>query len=97
MQTNRPNDMLDATYEFSKSVCTEYKMRTTLNIDDDMLRIVQEETGARTKTQAIHEVLKDFVRRKKIEKLIQLQGKVRFSSEAKTLRKGWERTHRGSR
>ena len=72
-------------------------MRTTLNIDDDMLRIVQEETGARTKTRAVHEVLKDFVRRKKIEKLIQLGGKVRFSSDWKALRKGWERNHRGSR
>jgi len=57
----------------------EYVMRTTLNIDDEMLRIVQEETGARTKSQAVHEALKDFVRRRKIEKLIQLGGKVRFS------------------
>jgi len=88
--------MLGTAYGFSKSVCTEYMMRTTLNIDDDMLRTVQEETGARTKTQAVHEVLKDFVRRKKIEKLIQLQGKVRFSSDWKTLRKGWERNQRGS-
>ncbi|MGD0223804.1 MAG: type II toxin-antitoxin system VapB family antitoxin [Terriglobia bacterium] len=72
-------------------------MRTTLNIDDDMLRTVQEETGARTKTQAVHEALRDFVRRRKIEKLIQLQGKVRFSSDAKTLRKDWERNQRGNR
>jgi len=72
-------------------------MRTTLNIDDDMLRTVQEETGARTKTQAVHEALEDYVRRKKIEKLIQLQGKVRFSVDAKTLRKGWDRNRRGSR
>jgi Arc/MetJ family transcription regulator len=72
-------------------------MRTTLNIDDDMLRTVQEETGVRTKTQAVHEALKEYVRRVKIEKLIQLKGKVRFSSDAKTLRKDWERTHRGSR
>ena len=72
-------------------------MRTTLNIDDEMLRIVQEETGARTKTQAVHEALKDYVRRKKIEKLIQLQGKVQFSVGAKTLRKGWDRNRRGSR
>ena len=89
--------MLGAAYGFAKFVCAGYMMRTTLNIDDDMLRIVQEETGARTKTQAVHEVLKDYVRRKKIEKLIQLQGKVRFSSDGKTLRKGWERNHRGSR
>jgi Arc/MetJ family transcription regulator len=72
-------------------------MRTTLNLDDDILRTVQEETGARTKTQAVHEALKDFVRRKKIEKLIRLQGKVKFSSDWKTLRKGWARDHRGSR
>ena len=72
-------------------------MRTTLNLDDEILRTVQEETGARTKTQAVHEVLKDYLRRKKIEKLIELQGKVRFSADARTLRKGWERTHRGSR
>ena len=72
-------------------------MRTTLNIDDGILRTVQEETGARTKTQAVHEVLKDFVRRKKIEKLIHLQGKFRFSSDGKTLGKGWERNHRGTR
>ena len=49
------------------------------------------------KTQAVHEALKDIVRRKKIEKLIQLQGKVRFSVDAKTLRKGWDRNRRGSR
>jgi Arc/MetJ family transcription regulator len=72
-------------------------MRTTLNIDDDILRTVQEETGARTKTQAVRVALEDYVRRKKIEKLIQLRGKIRFSIDATTLRKGWDRTHRGSR
>jgi Arc/MetJ family transcription regulator len=72
-------------------------MRTTLNLDDDILRTVQEETGARTKTQAVHEALKDFVRRKKIEKLIRLQGKVKFSSNWRNLRKGWARGQRGSR
>jgi len=72
-------------------------MRTTLNLDDEVLKMVQEETGARTKTQAVHEALKDFVRRRKIERLIQLQGKVRFSSGWRTLRKGWTRRPRGSR
>jgi len=72
-------------------------MRTTLNLDDDMLRVIQEETGARTKTAAVHEVMRDFVRRRKIENLIQLQGKIRFFPDAKTLRKGWERNSRGSR
>ena len=93
----KPSGMLGAAYAFTEIVCGEYMMRTTLKIDDDMLHVVQEETGARTKTQAVQEVLKDYVRRRKIEKLIQLQGKVPFSSDAKTLRKGWERNQRGSR
>ena len=92
-----PNDMLGCAYAIAGNVCAENVMRTTLNIDDDVLRTVQEETGARTKTQAVHEALKDYVRRRKIEKLIELQGKVRFSADAKTLRKGWERNRRGSR
>lgn len=48
-------------------------------------------------TEAVQKALKESVRRKKIEKLIQLGGKVRFSSDAKTLRKGWDRNRRGSR
>jgi len=72
-------------------------MRTTLNIDDEILKMVQEETGARTKTQAVRQALQDYVRRSQIEKLIGLQGKVRFSSDWKTLRKGWTRDHRGTR
>jgi len=72
-------------------------MRATMKFDDDLQRTVQEETGAQTKTQDVREVPKDSVRRKRIEKLIRLQGRVRFTTDAKTLRKGWERTQRGSR
>jgi Arc/MetJ family transcription regulator len=72
-------------------------MRTTLNLDDEIMRIVPKETGAETKTEAVHEVLKDFVRRKKMKMLIQMHGKVRFSSDWKTLRGDWERNSRGSR
>lgn len=89
--------MLYTAYPIQSLICLEGMMRTTLNIDDDILRTVQEETGARTKTAAVHAALEDYVRRKKIEKLIQLQGRIRFSTDAKTLRKGWDRTHRGSR
>jgi Arc/MetJ family transcription regulator len=89
--------MLIGAYDLFTVLCMRRMMRTTLNLDDDILRNVQEETGARTKTQAVHEALKDFVRRRKIEKLIGLQGKVKFSSGWKTLRKGWARERRGSR
>ncbi len=72
-------------------------MRTTLNIDDNIMKFVMEETQAPTKTEAVRQALEDFVRRRKIEKLIALGGKVRFDVDWKTLRKGWTRNFRGTR
>jgi Arc/MetJ family transcription regulator len=66
-------------------------MRTTININDETLKFVMKETGASTKTAAVRQALDDFVRRRKIEKLIAMAGKVRFDVDWKTLRKGWER------
>ena len=67
-------------------------MRTTININDEVLKFVLKETGASTKTAAVRQALDDFVRRKKIEKLIALKGKVKFNVDWRTLRKGWDRT-----
>ena len=64
-------------------------MRTTLNIDDEVMKFVMEETKASTKTEAVRKALDDYVRRRKIERLIALKGKVRFDVDWKTLRKGW--------
>ncbi len=72
-------------------------MRTTLNIDDKILKFVMEETKASTKTDAVRQALEDFVRRRKIEKLMALKGKIKFDVDWKTLRKGWTRNVRGSR
>lgn len=66
-------------------------MRTTINIDDEVLKFVLKETRASTKTAAVRQALDDFVRRRKIEKLIAMAGKVRFDVDWKTLRKGWDR------
>lgn len=66
-------------------------MRTTLNIDDDILKFVMEETKATTKTEGIREALEDFVKRRKIEGIIAMGGKVKFDMDWKTLRKGWTR------
>jgi len=66
-------------------------MRTTINIDDEVLKFVLKETGATTKTAAVRQALEDYVRRRKIEKLIAMAGTVRFDVDWKTLRKGWDR------
>jgi|WetSurMetagenome_2_1015567.scaffolds.fasta_scaffold229218_2 hypothetical protein len=51
-------------------------MRATLNIPDDLVREAQEATGAKTKTEAIVIALKEVVRRRKIEELLALRGKI---------------------
>jgi hypothetical protein len=51
-------------------------MRATLNIPDELVKAAQEATGAKTKTEAIVIALKEVVRKKKIEELLALRGKV---------------------
>ena len=86
---NRMSNHLDC---ISKAV-----MRTTLNIDGDTMHFIMKETGARTKVEDIGQALEDFVRRRKVEKLIAVGAKVKFKADWKTPRKGWTRRFRGAR
>ncbi len=54
-------------------------MRTTLSINEDLLDEVKTLSGARTKKEAIEKALKEFVRKRKAKKLIDLEGKVELS------------------
>jgi Arc/MetJ family transcription regulator len=72
-------------------------MRTTINVDNDIMKVVMQETKAATKTEAVRRALEDFVRRRNAEAIIALKGKVKFDVDWKTLRKGWTRNVRGSR
>jgi len=51
-------------------------MRATLNIPDELIEELMKETGAKTKTRAICIAIEEYTRRKKIEKLLSLQGKI---------------------
>lgn len=66
-------------------------MRTTLSIKENLLKEVKELSGARTKKEAIERALKEFVRRRKAKKLIELEGKIDLSF---TLSKFLERRKR---
>ena len=72
-------------------------MRTTINIDNEIMRLVMQETKAETKTEAVRRALEDFVRRRNAETIIALKGKVKFDVDWKTLRKGWGRKLGGAR
>ncbi len=53
-------------------------MRATLNIPDDLLAEVQKISGEKSKTKAIAAAMQEFVKQKKIKKLIALKGKVQI-------------------
>jgi Arc/MetJ family transcription regulator len=55
-----------------------YSMRTTLNLDGKLPAELMRVTEAKTKTDAIHQAITDLIRRRKLEKLKSLSGKVRL-------------------
>lgn len=59
-------------------------MRATLNIPDELIDEVQRLSGEKTKTQAIVTVMEDYVRRRKMEDLLALRGKIAIEYD-------WER------
>ena len=54
-------------------------MRTTMRLDDKLIKELMAVTGARTKTEAIHLAISEFIRRKKLEGLKALSGKIRIA------------------
>ena len=51
-------------------------MRTTLNIDEKLLETVIEATGERSKSKAVNAALKEYIRRKHVQELIDSWGKI---------------------
>ncbi len=51
-------------------------MRATLNIPDELIEELMKSSGTKTKTRAICLAIEEYNRRKKVEKLISLQGKI---------------------
>ena len=51
-------------------------MRATLCIPDELIDEVQRLSGKKTKTQAIVTVMEEYVRRRKMEDLLALRGKI---------------------
>lgn len=54
-------------------------MRTTLFINEQLLEEAKKVSGAKTKKEAVEIALEELVRRKKAEKLIELEGKIELS------------------
>jgi len=59
-------------------------MRATLNIPDDLMEEVQKLSGNKSKTGAIVTVMEEYVRRQKMQALLDLRGKISIDYD-------WER------
>ncbi len=63
-------------------------MRTTIDIDNDLLKEVMEKSGAKSKKSAIATAMKDYLRLKRREELKNLIGNYdEFNLDLKDLRK----------
>ena len=51
-------------------------MRTTLDIDGELLGKVVDATGERTKSRAVNAALKEYIRRKHVQELVDSWGKI---------------------
>jgi hypothetical protein len=60
-------------------------MRATLNIPDTLISDLLKVTGEKTKTRAICLAIKDFIRRKRREKLLSLSGKIHVDLDWKEM------------
>ena len=60
-------------------------MRFTVEIPDSLIKDLLKVTGERTKTRAICLTIKDYIRRKRKEKLLSLSGKIKFDLDWKEM------------
>ena len=60
-------------------------MRATLNIPDTLMKEVQNATGEKSKTQAIVTAMEEYVRRKKLTKLLALKGRIQIEDVTEAL------------
>jgi hypothetical protein len=53
-------------------------MKTTLNIPDDLIKKAMSLARHKTKTEAVVVALQEYIRKKKIEKIVANEGKLEF-------------------
>ena len=61
-------------------------MRTTLNIDDDMMNKVMSYTGQKNRSKAVRLALSSFIEAQKKKKLLALRGQVEIEDDWEKLR-----------
>ncbi len=60
-------------------------MRTTLNIDDSLVNRLLKVTHEKSKTKAITIAIKEYLKKKNIEKILSYQGKLKIEDNWREL------------
>jgi Arc/MetJ family transcription regulator len=63
-------------------------MRTNIDIDDKVIREVQELTGARTKREAVDFALRELLARHRRLDILKIRGKVHWEGDLEASREG---------
>ncbi len=66
-------------------------MRTTMDLPEDLVEEARSLSGTRSKTAAVILALKDYIDRKKMDRLRELKGSVKVERDLTSLRHGRKR------
>ena len=61
-------------------------MRTTLNLDDEALTTALKVSPGKTKTDVINDALREYARRRRLQELLQFEGRARWQGDLDELR-----------
>lgn len=61
-------------------------MRATVTIDNNKLELLMKETKSKSKASAVKIAIDEYLKRKKIEKIKSMKGKLEFSMTADEIR-----------
>jgi predicted ribonuclease YlaK len=64
----------------------EERMRATVTIDKNKLEILMKETKSRSKASAVRVAIDEYLRKKKIEKIKSMKGRMEFTMTADEIR-----------
>lgn len=61
-------------------------MRATVTIEKDVLDELVKATGARSKSAAVKEIIDEYLRKRKVQKIMSMKGKLFFDLSADEIR-----------
>jgi len=61
-------------------------MRATVTIEKDVLDELVKATGAKSKSAAVREIIDEYLRRRRVQKILALKGKLSFELTADEIR-----------